>query len=484
MYRALIALALVGATMCGCSSRAGRSARTETKTSSKSADAERRSWLFVSPHPDDAVLVAGGVIARAVEDGEPVAIVVLTNGDYDCVADGIVRERENVTGLGELGVSASQIYFLGYPDDALSALGSAPLSRRRIDAGRCVAGSATYGAFGFGGADFHRARTGSSASYTRANVVADLAALLDRVKPTDVVVTHPSDVHPDHAAAYVLFREALDRVQDAPRVHRAIVHDGDCWPTGPEPGEPCPPALLETEEPMPLLTGRLQGYSPRERIPVPADLTIENPDLNPKVRAIAAHVTQTRGTYGSYLFAFARSDEPFFPERFEKIGGHWLRSGTATLDSMIATTLNLRRAERHETAMSAPLALALRLGKGRTRIDFLEDAAGDYSLEIDDARREARWLRHDRGAAEPVLLATWPLPDDLFATGEEKCGLRFDLRPADGGVGELSFSLRDELWGVGLDVHPRTRGRALSVTAPSVKGDDTVEARLWSAPAR
>lgn len=483
MRRAVSGLVLVmGAVACGAPSPAPRSIAGVASTSSAARPSSRRSWLVVSPHPDDAALVAAGAIARAVEAGEPVTVVVLTNGDYECVVDGIVREREDIAGFRDLGLRSSQVFFLGYPDGALSKLGNAPLWRKRIENGHCVSGDTTYGAFGFEGTDVHRARTGAPALYTRANAVADLAGVIERVKPTDVIVTHPDDVHPDHATAYTLLREALDRFAVAPRIHRAIVHDGDCWPTGPEPTEPCPPAVLLPDRPLPALTGRLAGYEPRERVAVPADFLRPNPTENPKILAIAAHTSQTRGTYGSYLFAFARSDEIFFPETLDKRGGHWLRTGTLPLDAMHEADVDLRRGETRTTPMSVPLAIALRLGKGSARVDFLEDASGGYALEIDDAHRTARWIRNDADAKAPVVLADWPLPDDLWSEhGEESIELRLDARPEDGSVAELSFSLRGELWGVAVDVRPRASGHLLSVAGEPTKGDEVLRARVWTA---
>jgi LmbE family N-acetylglucosaminyl deacetylase len=392
-------------------------------------------WLIVAPHPDDEALIASGVITRAVGRGEPVAVVVMTNGDFDCVHDGLAREAESVAGLAELGVAESALYFLGYPDGGLARLGRTPLQRRRRTIeGSCVLGDRTYGAHGLGGGDYHRVRFGAPAPYTRANSVGDLASVLREVQPTDVIVTHPSDTHPDHAATYVLLREALDRVPGTlPRVHRAIVHNGDCWPTGTQPGEPCPPASIAPELPMPPLSGRLAGYEPRERLAVPDSCLSREPAHNPKLRAIAAHRSQTRGTLDSYLFGFARRDEPFFPEAFERQPG---------------------------TALPPP-SFSRRLARAFVRVGILESAIGGYDLEVDPARGEARLLR--RSGGEDRTLASWPLPEDLWtAAAEEPFEVRFDPRPEDGPVLEVNLYCREELTGVAVDPRP------LSVS-PSVR---------------
>lgn len=364
-------------------------------------------WLVVAPHPDDEALIASGVLAHAVASGGSVAVVVMTNGDFDCVTDGLRREGESVAGLAALGVPESRVHFLGYPDGALARLGRRPLAQRRIEHGACLSGSATYGARGADGGDFHRRRFGAAASYTRESAVSDLATLLAELSPHDVAITHPEDTHPDHAATYAIFREALERVPGAPRVHRAIVHNGDCWPLGTEAHEPCAPRLIDPTRPMPPLTGRLGGYEPRERIAVPASFLLPDPAENPKLRAIAAHASQTRGSLDSYLFAFAKSDEPFFPEEPKRRPPRWSR------------------------AVLAP--------GGR-------HTAGGYVLEIGE--REAR-LRRATGAS----FRAWPLPDDLWErAAAQPFAVAVEPKPEDGPVTEVSVACRGELVGVAVDV--------------------------------
>ena len=48
--------------------------------------------LVLAPHPDDEVLMAAGVIDRAVKQGLRVEVVLRTNGDFTCKRDGRVRQ--------------------------------------------------------------------------------------------------------------------------------------------------------------------------------------------------------------------------------------------------------------------------------------------------------------------------------------------------------------------------------------------------------
>ncbi|MEZ4406461.1 MAG: PIG-L family deacetylase [Polyangiales bacterium] len=333
-------------------------------------------WLVLAPHPDDEVLIAGGVLARAASEGAPLRVVVMTNGDDDCVHDGLTRERESLDGLAQLGVDAGRVSFLGYPDGALARLGRAPLATRRRMGGRCVEGYSTYGAHGQGGAEYHLVRFGGHAKYTRGAVVSDLATLLAEFRPTDVVTTHPLDTHPDHAATYALLRAAIERLAFAPRVHRAMVHNGDCWPIGVAPREPCPALPALPADATPPLPGRLLGYAPRERRLVPPSCASSDVSRNAKVRAIGAHRSQTRGLATSYLFGFARRDEVFFPETLERRGRRWLRRGSAVDDAVAPATLALRSGEAQALDHAPPLVVDAELPRGATAVSLEGDQGG------------------------------------------------------------------------------------------------------------
>lgn len=409
------------------------------------AEPTRRSWLVIAPHPDDEALTAGGVLVRAVEAGESVAVVVVTNGDYDCVHDGLRRQQESVVALAALGVPEDRIVFLGFPDGGLGKLGRLPLGSRRLERGRCVIGGTTYGARGFGGHDYHRTRFGEAAPYTRAAAVSDLAAVIAEVRPSDVVVTHGADTHPDHAATYALFRSALERLAEPPRVHRALVHNGDCWPIGDGAGPPCPPGGVAVSVPTPPLSGRLFGYQARERWPVPMSCRTTSLDANPKVRAIAAYVSQTRGDPQSYLFSFARADELFFPETYRREprregrrdhgrdAGRW----TVAMTSEAATAPGVFRlvAER-------PATVPARIGA----------IWGPYRLDIDADRGQAT-LTRTSGTHAASVLQEWPLAHDLWsARTPEVFELEFASRPHEGVVTEVTLRVRDEIVGVAVDV--------------------------------
>jgi len=78
--------------------------------------------LVVSPHPDDDIVTSAGVVCKAVQRGEPVKIVYVTNGDLVSQLASYLREGEAVTGESYLGCPEDGLIFLGYPDGYLNTI--------------------------------------------------------------------------------------------------------------------------------------------------------------------------------------------------------------------------------------------------------------------------------------------------------------------------------------------------------------------------
>jgi LmbE family N-acetylglucosaminyl deacetylase len=95
-----------------------------------------RRLVVVTPHPDDEVLGAGGLIQKALSDGVLVEVIAVTDGEasHPCsaVAPGLelakVRARETDLALRRLGWDDPVITRLGLPD------GRVDETRRELDA--------------------------------------------------------------------------------------------------------------------------------------------------------------------------------------------------------------------------------------------------------------------------------------------------------------------------------------------------------------
>src|SRR5688500_7567672 len=77
--------------------------------------AARADILVVAPHPDDDIIMASGVVQRALARNEPVWVVYVTNGDFAGVSTGTLRQGEAVAAQAALGLDEDRLIFLGYP---------------------------------------------------------------------------------------------------------------------------------------------------------------------------------------------------------------------------------------------------------------------------------------------------------------------------------------------------------------------------------
>ncbi len=259
--------------------------------------------LVVAPHPDDESLGAGGLLARCAAAGVPAAIATLTYGDgwlwsaqvmvgrpptdADFVAMGRRRRQETLAAAAVLGLKASAVSFLGFPDDGLAALWSTAWTGPPFASPYTRASQVPYG-------DALDPR----ALYTGESLVAVLARVLAQVRPTVIVLPHPGDVHPDHAAAPRFVAAALGRLRGRgvlpAKVHLRVylVHHPVWPPSAADVGDALPPPGSA-------------GLPPTRWSEI--DLTPDEADA--KRRAIETHATQIAAS-PDFLRKFERTSEP------------------------------------------------------------------------------------------------------------------------------------------------------------------------------
>lgn len=269
--------------------------------------------LVVAPHPDDDILIGSGVIANAVQRGDQVKVVFVTNGDYDGITQGYVREAEAVNAqVQNLGTTENDLIFLGYPDGSLATLYS-----NYTGAGDQFWSnnyqSQTYGSRGLGGSDYHTYKFGAPGLYNRANMLMDLESIISTYKPDHIVTVSEHDRHTDHSTTYELVKLATNAAIVAntgykPTIHKTIVwdHSPDMPAVWPEPANPTTYHVAPSALPAQL------DWSQRESIDVP--LAMQNTNLagNPKYRAIDANVSQ--GGAQGFIGRFLHKDEIFWVE--------------------------------------------------------------------------------------------------------------------------------------------------------------------------
>ncbi len=262
--------------------------------------------LVFSPHPDDETLGAAGLMRESRLHGCDVRVVFFTCGDgfrvgasrtlgvltpapTDYVRYGEVRQGEARTALAVLGVPADHVTFLGYPDQGLMPLWTTHWGRpytspyTRADHSP-YPDSAT-----------------PAATYDGASVLADVERQMMRDRPTDIYITHPGDDHPDHAAASVFVRTALQQLRDAhipwaqtARLHYYLVHRGD-WPV---------PQGLDEDAPLSPPAPMADLDTSWERFPLTPY------DVKRKYAAIKRYKSQTE-MMGRFLLSFPRRNELF-----------------------------------------------------------------------------------------------------------------------------------------------------------------------------
>ena len=264
--------------------------------------------LIFAPHPDDETLGAAGLMRQARLKGVDVRAVIITNGDgfrisaakefheiqvspADFVRYAYIRQGEARTALAVLGLPADHVVFLGYPDRGLMPMWTDHWS----------AASPFPSAFT---GDDHCPYSDSPtphAPYCGKSLLSDIERQMIADRPTDIYVTHPNDDHPDHAAASVFVRTALEQLRGqgvswakSARLHYYLVHHGD-WPT---------PQGLHEEAPL-LPPGQMTSLDTQW-----SSLELTKHDTQKKYAAIKRYRSQVEMS-NRFLMSFARRNELF-----------------------------------------------------------------------------------------------------------------------------------------------------------------------------
>ncbi len=217
--------------------------------------------LVLAAHPDDETLAAGGLIQEARALDLPVRACFFTMGDNNELAalftrrhpalapgplraSGQLRQNEALAAATQLGLTADDVVFLGYPDSGTLAIWThhwqtAPPYRSPLTRANAV--------------PYDSALTPGSA-YAGEDVLDDLVDVIRDFRPTHLVLPHPADHNADHRALYLFARVALWNLADdgvAPQLLAAPVHFTR-WPEPRRalPDRPAaPPAFLPADPP-------------------------------------------------------------------------------------------------------------------------------------------------------------------------------------------------------------------------------------------
>ena len=200
----------------------------------------KESFLFISPHDDDAVGGAGLMIQLARKENIPVHILIVTDGsmgycskeEKDKIAD--IRKAETFECYQSLGVPKENIAWLGFPDCQLN-----------LYRGRRPANADDKAVI----KDF----TGTQNAFTY---------YLRKAKPTQCFLPTSSDLHPDHRivheeflisifhAAGSIWPELGDPIEKPP-----YIHEFACYCNFPQPPQ------LRIQSPMEAFEKKLNALA-------------------------------------------------------------------------------------------------------------------------------------------------------------------------------------------------------------------------------
>ncbi|MFV3371521.1 PIG-L deacetylase family protein [Pseudomonas sp. NY15435] len=223
-------------------------------------DYAQQRLLIIAPHSDDAELAAFGQYSRCPEAW----IVTLTQGEIEAEhyerlglgkaeaarLKGRLRTWDSIAAPLWGGVPAERCVQLGYYCLQLPAMAAEP--------------SQAFGSRESGEVDIRSVRglnpfalpADGDGAPTWLNLVADLTALIERIRPEVILTAHPElDPHADHVHATRATLEAIERSSWKPQtllLYANHLHDNDRWPMGPADGGIALPPCIEALPADPL----------------------------------------------------------------------------------------------------------------------------------------------------------------------------------------------------------------------------------------
>jgi LmbE family N-acetylglucosaminyl deacetylase len=187
--------------------------------------------LILAPHIDDEIISSGGLIQEALRVKAQVNVVYLTNGDdnlfsvikndknlkvnpNDFITLGEKRMEEGKKAAGLLGLSATNLIFLGYPDRGLYSL-----LYQNYDSNKPYVSQGTeltYNPY----SNTYR----NQQNYTGSNVFDDLTAIIKNFQPTIFIIPHHRDKNTDHLATYLFQQKVFIEQTNKPKIFAYLVH--------------------------------------------------------------------------------------------------------------------------------------------------------------------------------------------------------------------------------------------------------------------
>ncbi len=267
--------------------------------------------LIVAPHPDDAALSCSGLIKQAIKKGADVKVVYITYGSHSSdtiikspslllpmplssiIKQGRVRHDEAVAAMFSLGLNASDIIFLGFPDSGTLKMWADYFNNKSLTSAALVTNKVVY-------------KTAYKPG-VRFNAVNEFNLLKEVIKffrPTKIIYSDMADLNPDHRATGLFVNAVLFDLKKEnlnPLGLSYFVHAKN-WPN--DGSVLTPPSYF---------THPLKGkwfY-----------LNITLSDMKDKLNAIKAHEIPLK-VKPDFLLSFVKKNELFFKSEYYQLEGN------------------------------------------------------------------------------------------------------------------------------------------------------------------
>lgn len=268
------------------------------------------SVMFIVPHEDDEINMAGATIYGAIQEGLEVYVVFLTNGDYEYSFD--VRRNEVYQMAKEIGLSKENIIFLGFGD----FIGHEVIQNKLAIITSHANHDKTYGF------DFASLVMNEAQPYSWSGIIQSLIDVILHFKP-DTIIATDYDTHVDHRLCALTVESAMEWIIKHTQFRPQLLK-GFAYATGYETVDDYySNHLLSTvinEKALPsndFSTGNpTLSWTHRLRISVPYDCRKGALVTNPIFKAMAAHMSQEGYKRGSRLI---NGDQVFWRRRTDNL---------------------------------------------------------------------------------------------------------------------------------------------------------------------
>lgn len=272
-----------------------------------------RSVMFIVPHEDDEINMAGATIYGAIQEGLDVYVVFLTNGDYEYTFD--VRRNETYQMAKEIGLPQENVIFLGFGD----FIGHEIIQNKSGIITSHANHDKTYGL------DFASLVMNEAQPYSWSGIIQSLIDVMLHFKP-DTIIATDYDTHVDHRLCTLTVVSAIEWIIKYTDFRPQFLN-GFAYATGYETVDDYyDNNLLSTvinKRALPsneFSTGNpTLSWTQRLRIPVPCDCREGSLVTNPIFKAMAAHMSQEGYKRGARLI---NGDQVFWRRRTDNLALH------------------------------------------------------------------------------------------------------------------------------------------------------------------